>query len=134
MDLPSHFVRLAGNNLWSNHRLLAACRALGDEEYFAPRQSFFGSIHAALDHILLVDLLYLDRLRGSSTVAADCERLTPDLGELSRRQSAIDRELLAFCEEQDAGSLDARVSFTRADGQRYSDTVGDILGYLGSPA
>jgi len=116
--------------MWSNHRLLGACRALPETEYFAPRRCFFGSIHAALDHILIVDLLYLDRLRGTSTVPADCETLTTDLDDLTRRQSATDRGLLGYCEQQDAQSLTSTVRFTRADGHVCADMVASVLTHL----
>jgi uncharacterized damage-inducible protein DinB len=66
MDLVAHFRRMARNNAWSNHRLLTACSALSAEEYRTTRVSFFPSIAATLNHILLVDLYYLDALEGSA--------------------------------------------------------------------
>ena len=33
--LVSHFVAMAGNNAWSNHRLLGACKELTAEEFSA---------------------------------------------------------------------------------------------------
>ena len=31
--LAGHFVAMAGNNAWANHRLLSACEALTAEEF-----------------------------------------------------------------------------------------------------
>jgi uncharacterized damage-inducible protein DinB len=58
-----HLLRgLAENNAWSNLRLYRACARLSPEELAAPRTSFFPSIRLTLEHILLVDLYYLDGL------------------------------------------------------------------------
>ena len=60
--LTAHFVAMAGNNAWANHRLLTACRALSPEAFAAPRTGFFPSLRATLNHILWVDRYYIDAL------------------------------------------------------------------------
>jgi uncharacterized damage-inducible protein DinB len=62
-SLPLTFRSLAYNNAWANHRLLTACVALTDAEFAAPRTSFFGSIQATLNHILVVDWFLCGRPR-----------------------------------------------------------------------
>ena len=39
MTLVDHFRAMARNNLWSNHRLYAACAELSDSQYRAERTS-----------------------------------------------------------------------------------------------
>ena len=39
-----------------------ACAALNPTDYRAPRPSFFGSIHATLNHILVGDRVWMGRL------------------------------------------------------------------------
>lgn len=129
-SLPSHFLSLARNNLWSNHRLHEACGRLSSEEYFARRPSFFGSIHACLNHIVIVDQIYLDRLSGRRTVPLDCEELCPDLDGLRREQMLTDRRLIAFCEAQTEPSLSSFVEFTRIDGGAYREQVHNVLAHL----
>ena len=53
--LSSHFVAMARNNIWANHRLLGACMALTPAEFTAARTSFFPSLRATLNQILWVD-------------------------------------------------------------------------------
>jgi uncharacterized damage-inducible protein DinB len=53
--LAHHLTTMAINNAWANHRLLGACAQLSDEEFAAPRTSFFPSIKATANHILTVD-------------------------------------------------------------------------------
>ena len=128
--LASHFVRMARNNHWSNYRLLGACERLSEQEYFATRPSFFGSIHATLDHILIVDLLYLGRLKGEERVPPDCDVLCPGLDALRERQYSVDRELVDYCEAQDVSSLQAEVTYRRSNNQVYTETVASVLSHL----
>jgi len=62
--MPSNSLTLramAYNNAWANHRLLSACAALSQAEFEAPRTSFFPSIQATLNHILVIDASTLMR-------------------------------------------------------------------------
>lgn len=128
--LESLFVTLARNNHWSNYRLYSACRLLPDNEYFAQRAAFFGSIHATLNHILIVDLVYLGRLEGKDRVSSDCHELHADLISLEDRQLEVGRELIEYCSNQNAASLGACISYCRSTGQAYSETVARILLHL----
>src|SRR5215468_6621111 len=65
MNLIAHFSEMARNNAWSNRRLHAACAGLTQAELEAPRTSFFPSLQATLNHILVVDWYYLDGLEGA---------------------------------------------------------------------
>ena len=57
---------MAYNNGWANHRLLAACAGLSQSELTAPRTGFFPSLRATLNHILVVDLFYVDAMEGGT--------------------------------------------------------------------
>ena len=57
---------MAYNNGWANHRLLAACARLSQTEFIAPRTGFFPSVRATLNHILVVDLFYVDAMEGGT--------------------------------------------------------------------
>ena len=60
--LAHHFYTMAANNAWANHRLLAACARLSQEDFAATRTSFFPSLKATLNHIVTVDWYYVDAL------------------------------------------------------------------------
>ena len=62
MSLVAHMRRMARNNRWSNDRLYRAVLALRPGEFEAERTSFFPSIADTLNHVLAVDLYYLDAL------------------------------------------------------------------------
>src|SRR5258705_6523933 len=100
--LASHFVAMARNNAWANHRLLSACEALTPLEFAAPRQSFFPSLRATFNHILWVDQYYIDALEGLDALRRYSEP-APDFADVrSMRlaQTASDKRLIAFCERQ----------------------------------
>src|SRR5579872_2979139 len=105
--LVGHFIAMAANNAWANHRLLIACEALTPAEFAAPRTSFFPSLRKTLNHILDVDLYYIDALEGLDALRhySEPDRDYPDAGSLRAMQTASDRRLIAFCERQTEASL-----------------------------
>jgi uncharacterized damage-inducible protein DinB len=132
MELVAHFRRMARNNAWSNHRLLTACGALSPDDYHATRVSFFPSIAATLNHILLVDLYYLDALEGStlgySCVGAWQDR--PDFAALAADQRATDRRLMAFCDAQSPENLKRMIGIDRGPLGIDRETISDTLSHI----
>ena len=100
--LVDHFVAMARNNAWANHRLLSACEALSPAEFAASRPGFFPSLRATLNHILDVDLYYVTALEGGDALRRYDEPNSDhaDARSLRLAQTAIDRRLIAFCERQ----------------------------------
>jgi uncharacterized damage-inducible protein DinB len=104
--MPSNLLTLrvmAYNNAWANHRLLSACAALSQAEFEAPRTSFFPSIQATLNHILIVDRFYVDALEGGTLGPAAWANPVPcpTIAELHPAQSVVDRRLIAWCNSMD---------------------------------
>ena len=54
---------LARYNTWFNTRLLDACETLNDAARKQDRGAFFGSIHHTLNHLVVGDQVWLQRLR-----------------------------------------------------------------------
>jgi uncharacterized damage-inducible protein DinB len=103
---------MACNNAWSNHRLLAACAQLSQDDFVAARTSFFPSIKATLNHNLTVDWYYVDAIecgfRGEPPNLDAGRFYEPEepfdtCAALSEAQHAVDRRLVAAC----AGLTDA---------------------------
>jgi uncharacterized damage-inducible protein DinB len=90
----------AYNNAWANHRLLSACEKLSQAEFEAKGTSFFPSIKATLNHILVIDHFYVDALEGGTLGPAAWadEQPCATVAELKQAQSAVDRRLIAFCD------------------------------------
>jgi uncharacterized damage-inducible protein DinB len=131
--LAGHFVAMARNNIWSNHRLLTACKALTPDEFAAPRTSFFPSLRATLNHILWVDTYYIDALERDPTVLERYHDPVPDFvnaTSLYDAQIASDRRLLAFCARQTEDSLAEGLVLPRPNRTPPSSSVASILEHL----
>ncbi len=128
--LVEHYRAMARNNAWSNLRLHRACGRLSEAGYKAERTSFFPSIHVTLNHILIVDLLYLERLEQTARAYRDPgDELHGDLPALTRAQHETDARLIAFCGGLLADDLDAHVKLFREDGVKI-DRIGAVLPHL----
>src|SRR5215217_2215543 len=95
MDALLPYRSMAYNNGWANHRLLAACAALSQVEFTAPRTGFFPSLRATLNHILVVDRFYVDAMEGGTLGPAAWADPEPcaDVPSLRAAQGEVDRRL-----------------------------------------
>ena len=120
-----HIRRFARYNRWANRRIYDACAKLPPADYFAPRPSFFGSIHATLNHILVGDSIWLGRFRGA--VPAHLKSLDQILHEdsqsLRAAREAKDAEIVAFCDGLDSAALAGSFTYTNMRGERFTDPL-----------
>jgi len=131
--LVSHFVAMAGNNAWANHRLLKACQALTPEEFARPRTGFFPSLRATLNHILWVDIYYIDALHRDPTVLQRYDDPAPDFPDarqLYEAQRASDRRLVDLCARQTEASLAEGLVLPRPNRTPPPSSVASILEHL----
>ena len=106
-DAALPYRTLAYNNAWANHRLLTACLALSDAEFAATRTGFFPSLKGTLNHILVVDLFYVDALEGGwlgPAAWADPEPCASVVA-LKAAQGDVDGRLIAIAERLDDTGL-----------------------------
>ena len=120
-----HIRRMARYNRWANNRLYDACAQLSHEDYHARRPSFFGSIHATLNHILVGDSIWLGRFQGA--VPAHLTKLDmilhEDLPDLRAAREAKDEEILAFCNGLDAAALAGQFTYRNMRGEAFTDPL-----------
>jgi uncharacterized damage-inducible protein DinB len=131
-ELVNHFVAMARNNAWANHRLLSACEALSPAEFAAPRIGFFPSLRATLNHILDVDLYYVIALEGGDALQRYDEPDSdyPDARSLRLVQTALDKRLIAFCERQTDASLSRDCVLPRPNRKPPPSKVAAVLEHL----
>lgn len=125
------FRKMALANRLANARLHRACGLLSQDLLLAPRPSFFGSIQATLNHILLVDRFYLNALSGKALdrAALNQARACPDLVTLTTWQAAQDERLIAHVETLDPPGLEEVVAVDRGDRVQH-DRRDDLLSHL----
>ena len=136
--LAHHMYTMAANNAWANHRLLAACGKLSQEEFVARRTSFFPSLKATLNHIVTVDWYYVDALERAQRrqpVNTDVDRFfDPEepfatCAELSVEQHAVDQRLLGVCRALTDAQMQMPVAVSRRAGVEY-ETATRLLAHL----
>jgi uncharacterized damage-inducible protein DinB len=130
--LAGHFVAMARNNAWANHRLLSACEALTPEEFAATRTGFFPSLRTTFNHILQVDQYYNDALEGLDALRRYSEP-DPDFSNaqsMRLAQTASDRRLIAFCERQTDETLDRDCVLPRPNRKPPPTRVAAVLEHL----
>ncbi|HEY0122086.1 MAG TPA: DinB family protein [Rhizobium sp.] len=125
------FRKLAYNNALANTRLHRACAALQPGEFEAERVSFFPSIKATLNHILIVDWFYVDALEGGTlgVKAFEAEEPFDVLSILSAEQHKVDRRLVTVCEAFDPDAL-ARVIDLHRSNRIQRERAEDVLSHL----
>lgn len=123
--LLDHVRRFAGYNRWANRRLFEACAALPSEAYHAARPSFFGSLHATLNHILVGDTVWLSRFTGGSVahITALNQILHADLAGLRAAREAKDAEIVAFAAAMTLERLNGTFSYVNFSGQGFTDPL-----------
>jgi uncharacterized damage-inducible protein DinB len=65
MISPDYIRLMAAYSQWQNRSIYGAADTLTDDDRRTDRGSFFGSIHATLNHLLWADQLWLHRLAGT---------------------------------------------------------------------
>ncbi len=115
MDIRTSLRAQAFNNALANHRLLKACAMLNGTELQATRTSFFPSIIHTLNHNLTVDWFYVSALEGQCVgyAAFRPEIPCPEFADLDREQRAIDRRLIALCDQLTAPQFAMPVDIVR---------------------
>lgn len=113
--LLQHFRTLARTNRLANHRLHAACSQLTGDEFKAPRTSFFPSLWATLNHILIVDWYYIAALHRESDMRRAFASETPfaEMRALAAAQVKSDQRLIDWCDAADDAALEATVEMDR---------------------
>lgn len=127
-----YFPTLARYNGWANERLYNACGKLNDADYYAPRASFFGSIHATLNHILVGDRLWLGRLCDKPCpIKALDVILYEDRRELASARAREDARILTLSERwTDEAVIGKSLAYTSVDGTSHTLPLRIVLGHL----
>ena len=106
-------ILMADHNRWMNENLYAACGRIPDLDRKRDLGAFFRSIHGTLNHLLLVDRLWLGRIRDVAfpIVSLDQE-LYADFATLKEERVRTDAEISAFVATLDSTTLAEAVTFT----------------------
>lgn len=108
---------LARFNGWANGRIYDCCARLSDADYRMDRKAFFGSIHATLNHLLVVDKLWRARVEGGTTGIKNLnEILHEDFASLRAERKEEDAALIGAVDGIDAANVSKPLAYTFVDG------------------
>lgn len=132
MATTNAFSLMARNNAFSNARLHGALARLGPEAFQARRTSFFPSIAATANHILEVDLYYIDALEEGGRGLSVFATFEPyrEAAPLAAAQAEADQRLITFCDGLDATALTRRVATDRGDEGVIPERIDRLLMHL----
>lgn len=99
-------------NEWANNRLYNALHNLTDGERREDRRAFFKSIHNTMNHILLADILYRQRLEKTPITFNSLEEIVHvDFDELEKSHRSNDKWYSELCSELTEFDLNGDFSF-----------------------
>jgi len=76
--MMSRYVTFAGYNAWCNERLYDAAAKVSDADYRRDRGAFFKSLHGTLNHLLLGDVIWMQRFTGEGMLPKTLDEILHD--------------------------------------------------------
>ena len=127
-----HTKRMTRYNAWANERLYAHLSTVPDAHLRADCGLFFGSILATLNHILVADMIWLDRIDGTNEAPKDLAAvLHEDLQPLRSARESMDARLASFADELTSARLEQAFTYTPiSDPSEVTSVLGPVLMHL----
>jgi uncharacterized damage-inducible protein DinB len=130
--MKPHFQMMAGYNRWANERLYEAAQWLPDREYRNNRGAFFGSVHGTLNHLLVTDRIWMQRLSGTGTAPQRLDEiLFDDFAALQEARIAEDNRIVAYVDGLGEDEIVAGIVYrTITSPREMKQTRGSGLAHL----
>lgn len=129
--LHKHFRMCARYNSWANQQLYDACAKLSEGTYKQPRPALFKSIHGVLNHILVVDRIWLARLNGYDTgISTLEEELHDDFRSLRDARVAEDVILSDYVHGLSDEDLERPIAYRNLADEPHANSQYEILAHL----
>lgn len=111
-------------NRWQNQSIFSAAQKLPDGTRKRNMGAFFKSIHATLNHLLVGDQLWLDRLDGTPTTITSLDQeLYNDFDELAVQRERADTRVDRVVATLDDATLAGSLTFRRLSGDKLELTL-----------
>lgn len=112
--MHGYFAIFARYNQWANRRLFEAAAALDDADYRADRGVFFRSMHGTLNHLLVTDRVWLQRITGEGDAPDRLDAiLFEDFASLRAAREAEDKRIIAVVDALGDEALKGSISYRR---------------------
>lgn len=119
-----HFRQFAAYNLWANTRIYDVAATIAEAERNADRGAFFKSLHGTLNHILVGDRVWMDRLEGKPIEFMKTFRLDtvthPRWDDLRAARADMDYRIIGYLEGLTEEALHAQIHFEDSSGTKHT--------------
>ncbi|EGW21703.1 DinB family protein [Methylobacter tundripaludum] len=121
-----HLCLLSRYNQWMNDKLYNTAAQLPADEIARDRGAFFGSLLGTLNHIMVADIIWLQRFseHPAQHPALDQIRAMPkpktlpdDFTALSAERRNVDATIISWCEQLDASDLNHKLAYHNMKGE-----------------
>ena len=110
--MKPYVVMLAAYNAWANTRVYEAAAALPDADYRADRGAFFKSVHGTLNHLLVVDRIWMRRFTGEGEAPTRLDAILFEaLSDLRAARIREDERIAAYVDRLSDTDLAGRIRF-----------------------
>jgi uncharacterized damage-inducible protein DinB len=142
LSIKAHLGLMAHYNTVMNDRLIETVRPVGDAALLAPRGAFFGSILGTMNHLVVGDLLWLNRMRpypfGRDLMTLDSlpkpvslnDMPCPDLATYEPIRRQLDALLAGFIEDLGDDDLAAPFTYRNTKNEPFTKTLGLVLSHV----
>lgn len=129
--MKEHFEQFAAYNRWANAPLYEAALDVEDSDYRRDLGLHFGSLQGTLNHILVGDQIWLQRLTGQGDAPARLDAiLHHNLSALARARVEEDDRLGRTVADYPAGAFHGSVRYRNTSGVEFDQRLSDILTHL----
>ncbi len=131
MIAKAHFERLALYNRWANRRLYAVAAELTDAQFREDRGAFFGSVRGTLNHILVADQLWLERIEGSGPKPPALDAVLFDgFADLRTARAEEDERIIRMVAAQPEERFDAILAYRNTAGTPFELPFAPVLTHI----
>ncbi len=128
MTVIKNFQLLADFNAWANIRIFSSCKKLDESEYKKNRKAFFTSIHGTLNHLLVVDNLYISRIEGKGHNMRSMDQILYDkIDDLEEERIKKDKYLVDLVYNLSAENIIKEITYKNFDATVHTYTINFIL-------
>jgi uncharacterized damage-inducible protein DinB len=129
--MKPHVLTFARYNRWANRRLYEVAAELTDAQYREERGAFFGSLRGTLNHLLVGDRVWFNRLTGEGVNPPSLDTILHDgFADLRTAREAEDERIIRFAETLDETRLDRPFAYRTMDGTPVELPLGLTLAHV----
>ena len=142
LSYKDHLLLMARYNAWMNGKMIALLSPVAEAALLEDRGAFFGSVMGTLNHLIVADLLWLNRMRGHPYGAvlapidtlpkpsALAQILYPSMAAYAPVRTQLDALFIAFVAGLSGDDIAATLQYHDSRGQPHTKVLGGVLSHV----